>query len=59
MPTINHDEQDPESLGKEFVEKMTNWQRTQWAKAGYPGLQNSHYEADKIRPYFLKGRSAR
>jgi len=52
-------EPDPNDLGKALVEKMTNYQRTQWTKAGYPGLSNSHYEADKIRPFLSLSRVSR
>ena len=53
MTTIDHGEVDPPSLGKEMVEKMTNWQRTRWARAGYPGLRGGNYDAAQIRPYYL------
>jgi hypothetical protein len=29
----------------QIVEKMTNWERTQWARAGYPGLHNKDIDA--------------
>jgi hypothetical protein len=31
------------------VNKMTNWQRSQWAKAKYPGL--AHKEVEKLKPF--------
>lgn len=40
-----------DEAGKRLVEQMTNWQRSRWARAGYPGLANSHYEPNKIRPF--------
>ena len=54
--TMNHAEPTPPSLGKGMVERMTNWQRSQWAKAGYPGLSRGNYDADKIRPFWLRVR---
>ena len=43
-----------DEAGKRLVEQMTNWQRSRWARAGYPGLANSHYEPNKIRPFVTK-----
>jgi hypothetical protein len=57
--TINYNDLDPPGLGKRFVEAMTNWQRSQWAKAGYPGLSRSNYDANKIRPFLLKFKAAK
>lgn len=51
---IDHDVANAPGLGKRMVEAMTNWQRNQWARAGYPGLSRGNYDADKIRPFFLK-----
>ena len=34
---------------KELVNKLTGWQRNQWARAGYPGLRRE--EVDKVVPY--------
>jgi hypothetical protein len=39
---------------KEFaavVEKLTNWQRNQWARAGYPGLRP--HDPAQVRPFLL------
>lgn len=39
------------------VNKLTNWQRNQWAKAGYPGLgsRKKGYDPDpsKVEPFTL------
>lgn len=31
------------------VERLTNWQRSAWARVGYPGLR--YREAEPVRPY--------
>lgn len=31
------------------VNRLTNWQRNQWARAGYPGLRQA--DADKVLPF--------
>ena len=36
------------------VNRLTNWQRTQWARAGYPGLR--YREADKVKPFLERKR---
>ncbi len=49
---------------QQLVNSMTNWQRNQWAKAGYPGaarppshrLGKAEEDIEKLRP-FLKARS--
>jgi hypothetical protein len=51
---IDHNEPDPSNLGKELVESMSNWQRSQWARAGYLGLSRSNYDAAKIRPFTVR-----
>jgi len=33
-----------------MVNKLSNWQRNQWARDGYPGLFKE-YDADKVKPY--------
>jgi hypothetical protein len=43
--------------GKSMAERMTNWQRSQWARAGYPGLSRGNYEAEAIRPFWLAPRN--
>jgi hypothetical protein len=37
------------------VNAMTNWQRTQWARAGYPGLQMK--EMEKALPFIERARA--
>ena len=31
------------------VERLTNWQRNQWARRGYPGLPKK--DASKVEPF--------
>lgn len=38
-----------ETLFKKLVNKLGNWQRNQWARAGYPGLREK--DPDKVEPY--------
>jgi hypothetical protein len=45
-----------ELSGRQLVNHMTNWQRKQWARAGYPGLVRSNYDPERIRPFSLKVR---
>ncbi len=33
------------------VNKLTNWQRGKWARAGYPGLVR--WEEEKVKPFAL------
>ncbi len=33
------------------VNKLTNWQRGKWARAGYPGL--ARWEGMKVEPFAL------
>lgn len=35
---------------QEAVNKLTNWQRNQWARDGYPG-SGIREETDKVLPY--------
>jgi hypothetical protein len=37
---------------KDIVNKLTNWQRNQWARDGYPGLHKE--EIKKIIGYIYK-----
>lgn len=39
----------------DVINSMTNWQRSQWARAGYPGL--AHKVTIEVLPYALKQRS--
>ena len=34
-----------------MVNRLTNWQRSQWARAGYPGSHFGHREAEKVEPF--------
>lgn len=34
-----------------IVDKMTNWQRHQWARAGYPGLTRGQIDEAKVKPF--------
>lgn len=36
----------------DIVAKLTNWQRNQWAKAGYPGLRRK--DVSKVELYLEK-----
>lgn len=42
---------------KEAVNKLTNWQRNQWARAGLPGLRRK--EVDKVLPFLSKTKENR
>ncbi len=33
------------------VNKLTNWQRGKWARAGYPGL--ARWEGEKVFPFTI------
>jgi hypothetical protein len=33
------------------VNKLTNWQRGRWARAGYPGLHPSDLDPAKVAPF--------
>lgn len=36
----------------QVVNRLTNWQRSQWAQAGYPGLsQPTRRDSDKVLPF--------
>ncbi len=39
----------PMSEFQKLVNKMTNYERNQWARAGYPGLRPE--QIDKLMPY--------
>lgn len=43
--------QDDFYLFDKAVNKLTNWQRNQWSRAGYPGLRGR--EVNLIEPYLL------
>ena len=44
------------------IARMTNWQRHQWARAGYPGLRKQRWQTEDDRTElvapFLKPRRA-
>ncbi len=42
---------------REAVEKLTNWQRNQWARDGYPGLHKE--DIDRILPYTTRAKAQR
>jgi hypothetical protein len=37
---------------KEIVNRLSNWQRNQWARDGYPGLR--HEDVRLLDPYITK-----
>lgn len=39
---------------KELVNKLSSWQRNQWARDGYPGLHKQ--DIDKLTPYLTKNK---
>lgn len=41
---------------KEIVNRLSNWQRNQWARDGYPGLRKEN--VDQILPYMDKKHGA-
>lgn len=40
--------------GKKLVNSMTNYERNQWARAGYPGLKGSNYDLEQLRAFIEK-----
>ena len=50
------DEQRREEVQR-LVSAMTNWQRNQWAKAGYPGLRAKQPKA--VKPFLDRIRISR
>lgn len=47
---------EPRSAYQCEVERLTNWQRTQWAQAKYPGLSSEN--TDKLKPFLKMERTA-
>jgi hypothetical protein len=39
----------------DYVNTMSNWQRSQWARAGYPGL--AHKVLNEVLPFAVLGRT--
>lgn len=42
-----------------ITDRLTNWQRTQWARAGYPGLNRGNLDEAKIKPFLELKRPVR
>ena len=42
---------------KKIVQTLTNWQRNQWARDGYPGLRKEL--VDKVMPYTTRAKAQR
>jgi hypothetical protein len=40
-----------EDAFEKALKKLTNWQRNQWAKAGYPGQQPTDRDVSKVQKF--------
>lgn len=44
----------PRTPVQAYLEGLTNWQRNQWAKAGYPGYRYGNWDLAKLEPFAQK-----